>query len=448
MYPANYTSRAFSEVAPRLLRKVCYSNACYVGRGSSSPLRPIGGGEREVRDVAEETPPRYCSVCRHELKPEDYLYCPKCGTPLILAAQVPTPEADRAVPVPPQPGAGAPREPAHQQPAQEQAAQEQPAQRGWWRRHPILTGGVGIIVVLLVFISVVGSLGGGGGGEESAKGGAGGEHKKSTSSGTASTEGLIVFRRYLDLELTKSAIFTMYPSGGHIRQITHPPKGWSDGSPAWSPDGKRVTFYRQAIDDDKRPCSQCRRTSRIIVLNLQTGEERQVVGVEGFDPAFSPDGHSLAFRRPAGIWIVGLDGSGLHQVTNKHPNRALAFSDFGPAFSPDGKRLVFERTRLEDGDSAVFVQSLDSSGWWPEDARQITPWKMGCGDGPEFSTNGNWLLFSCTTEGGSSDLYWVHPDGTGLEQQEQQTHSADDVDYVGSSFSPKFKGWGNIVAAR
>src|SRR5215218_1056436 len=182
-------------------REPGYSNACYVGLGSSSPLRPTGGGETEERDVAEETPPRYCSVCRHELKPEDYLYCPKCGTPLILAAQVPTPEADRPVPAPPQPGAGAPGEPAHQQPAQERPAQEQLAQRGWWRRHPILSGGLGIIVVLFVFISVVGSLGGGGGGEESAKGGAGQEHKKSTRSfaGTASTDGLIVFRRYLDL---------------------------------------------------------------------------------------------------------------------------------------------------------------------------------------------------------------------------------------------------------
>src|ERR687897_2873303 len=118
MYPANYTSRAFSEVAPRLLRKVCYSNACCVGRGSSSPLRPIGGGETEVRNVAEETPPRYCSICRHELKPEDYLSCPNCGTPVYpFPAQVPTPEAYRAVPAPPQPGAG----------AQEQTAQEQTA---------------------------------------------------------------------------------------------------------------------------------------------------------------------------------------------------------------------------------------------------------------------------------------------------------------------------------
>ena len=157
--------------------------------------------------MAEETPPRYCSSCRHELKPKDYLFCPNCGTPFMYP------------PPPPQPGAGAPGEPPQEQAAQGQAtqgqaAQEQPAQRGWGRRHPLLSGGLGIIVVLFVFISVVGSLGGGGE-----------ENKKSTSGGTASTDGLIVFRRYLDLEGTKSAIFTMYPNGSHIRQITHPPRG-------------------------------------------------------------------------------------------------------------------------------------------------------------------------------------------------------------------------------
>jgi Tol biopolymer transport system component len=191
--------------------------------------------------------------------------------------------------------------------------------------------------------------------------------------------------------------------------------------------------------------------SRIMVLNTKTGDARQVVGVEGFDPAFSPDGHSLAFRRPAQISIVGLDGSGLHRVTNKHPNRPLAFSDFGPAFSPDGKMLVFERSRLEDDHTAVFVQSLASSGS-PEDARQITPWQMGCGDGPEFSPKGDWVLFSCEGEGGSH-LYWVHPNGTGLEQLTNAPFGPDqpdDVDYVGSSFSPEFRGapFSNIVAAR
>jgi Tol biopolymer transport system component len=429
--------------------------------------------------VAEETPPRYCSVCRHELKPED-VYCPKCGTPVYRAAQVPTPEADRPVPAPPQPGAGAPGEPA-----QEQAAQQQPTQRGWWRRHPIITGGLGIIVVLFVFVSVVGSLGGGGGGENSAKGGAEQEHNKSTSEstsgGTASTDGQIVFRRYLDLALTRSTIFTMYPNGSHVRQITNPPEGWGDNYPAWSPDGTKVAFQRRCHSGLFRRATHCS-GSRILVVDVNTGSTRSVTHcipnrgwtkenpppssapycVGDSEPTFSPDGKSIAFRRiigpeeassiVEGIFIVGLDGSDPHQVTNVQKQGALEFKDFRPAFSPDGKRLVFERTRLEDDNSAVFVQSLASSGE-PEDARQITPWEMYCNDGPEFSPNGNWVLFSCEGEGGPSNLYWVHPDGTGLEQltnSQQLTNSPDVMDYVGSSFSPEFhdEGWGDIVAAR
>jgi dipeptidyl aminopeptidase/acylaminoacyl peptidase len=325
------------------------------------------------------------------------------------------------------------------------------------------------------------------GGEEAAKGTADQEHNKSTSGGTAFTDGLIAFRRYLGLDLTQSAIFTMYPNGTHIRQITHPPKGFSDDFPAWSPDGTKVAFNRSC-----RP-SHCK-GSRIMVVDVDTGDTHQVTHcipdggwtkenpppssgdycVADSQPTFSADGKSIAFRRiigpeeastrVEGIFIVGLDGSDPHQVTNVQKRGALEFEDLGPAFSPDGDRLVFERTRVADDRHAVFVQPIDSSGE-PEDAHQITPSFMDCGDGPEFSPKGDWVLFSCTTEGGSSNLYWVHPDGTGLNQLTSGPAWEKVIDrirhpprrYVGSSFSPEFLGYipgeGNyvpndIVAAR
>jgi Tol biopolymer transport system component len=193
-------------------------------------------------------------------------------------------------------------------------------------------------------------------------------------------------------------------------------------------------------------------------------------------PAFSADGKSIAFRRiigpkdessiVEGIFIVGLDGSDPHQVTNIQKRGALEFEDSGPAFSRDGDRLVFERSRVADDRSAVFIQSLDSSAS-PEDADRITPWNMNCGDGPEFSSKGeHWVLFSCEPEGegDTSNLYWTHPDGTRLDGStglDQLTNppfmEPDDKHYVGSSFSPEFVGYipgeGNyvpndIVAAR
>ena len=108
-----------------------------------------------------EAPRRYCGNCGNELNPEDQ-FCQNCGTPVPQAATVPTPEADVPVPPPPpQTGTAAP-------PPQQAVG----TQRSWPRRHPLLTGCLGLVGVffLLVFALVAAGLGGGGGG-----GGGGGD---------------------------------------------------------------------------------------------------------------------------------------------------------------------------------------------------------------------------------------------------------------------------------
>ena len=99
---------------------------------------------------------RYCRNCGHELAENDR-FCPSCGTPIQEAAHVPTPEADVPVPPPPQAGSAG------------TAAPGQPAQAGFGRRHPILTGCLGIIALLALLGIVGAAIGGGGGGQQAAE---------------------------------------------------------------------------------------------------------------------------------------------------------------------------------------------------------------------------------------------------------------------------------------
>jgi len=192
-----------------------------------------------------------------------------------------------------------------------------------------------------------------------------------------------------------------------------------------------------------------------------------------FNPTFTPDGRSIAFNGGVGppilkgvprpidgskistpewknygaIFTIGLDGSNPRQVT-KTPKRhegQLANEVAEPAISPDGNMVGFVRTRYSpEENTAVFVQPIGS----PQAAHQLTPWKMNCQERPEFSPDGKLMLFRCLPKGeeGPSNLYWVHPGGTGLHKL---THEDSDKQYLGSSFSPSFhKGEGWITVGR
>jgi len=291
-----------------------------------------------------------------------------------------------------------------------------------------------------------------------AVGGDDAQEVSANASSVATRNGQIVFRRYFNAEQTKGAVFTMNPDGSHVRQVTHPPKGWRDNVPAWSPNGKRIVLERFKSDDS---------TSRIMVVNPDTGNTRNVVPctsercVVAIDPYFSPDGRSIAYARTvapptqdppewklySAIFVVGLDGTGALQVTStpeRHKGQ-LATETSDPTFSPNGELLAFIRSRYRpEENSAVFVQPIGS----PAEARQITPWSMNCQDRPTFSPDGTLVLFRCQPRGeeGPSNLHWAHPDGTGLHKI---THAPADKQYLGSSFSPRFRqGEGWITAGR
>ena len=135
------------------------------------------------------------------------------------------------------------------------------------------------------------------------------------------------------------------------------------------------------------------------------------------DPAWSPDGRTIAFvrwrpGRPIGsiaeaIYVVKADGSGLRNLTPK-PVGAYA----APAWSPDGRKLAFVSDR--DGNSEVYVMNADGSG-----QRSLTRNPAYDAD-PAWSPDGRKIAFVSNRDG-SYGVYVMNADGSGQRRLAQRS---------------------------
>jgi dipeptidyl aminopeptidase/acylaminoacyl peptidase len=113
-----------------------------------------------------------------------------------------------------------------------------------------------------------------------------------TSPATATFDGengRIAFRRFLDLDQTTGAIFTVRPDGSGERQVTHPEAGVVDRNPDVSPDGRRIVFQRDGET-----------MSDIFVVNRDGTRLRQLTSTADGTPAWLPNGRRIVFSRAFG----------------------------------------------------------------------------------------------------------------------------------------------------
>jgi TolB protein len=132
-------------------------------------------------------------------------------------------------------------------------------------------------------------------------------------------------------------VYAMNPDGGSVRRLTTSPH--DDGYPRWSPDGRRIAFVSQR--DSVLTAGRWARAQAIYVMNADGSGARRLTdpeeGIAG-SPAWSPDGRRIAFTRSGqwtNLWIMNADGSGKTRLT------ANGWDDFAPTFTRDGTRILY-----------------------------------------------------------------------------------------------------------
>src|SRR6478609_1196500 len=178
--------------------------------------------------------------------------------------------------------------------------------------------------------------------------------------------GAIAFRRFLNVERTWGAIFTIRPDGRGERQVTNPPFGYVDRDQDVSPDGRKIAFQRETVD-----CGADCNSSEVFVVNADGSQLRQlteqapgaVCGAAGTcneSPAWSPDGRRILFHSnnsqnpdvSANLYTIRPDGTHLRQLTF---DTGGTVNYLGSSYSPDGTMITFGRRPETAGAADVFV---------------------------------------------------------------------------------------------
>ena len=198
---------------------------------------------------------------------------------------------------------------------------------------------------------------------------------------------------FLRLLGNEASVWVMDANGSHVERITRPPNGRSDVAVAWSPDGSKIAFLRYNSDDD---------SAFLMVRDMVTKEVIELHELLNANPLpkfdWSPGSQQIVLSH-AFLYVVNADGTGLRQLTSHD------LYDDAPDWSPDGEKIVFSRS--EAGETRKLYL-IDPDG---TDETRIS--STGESFNPRWSPDGTMIgYWHCCP--GAHDLYVMEADGSNV----------------------------------
>lgn len=222
---------------------------------------------------------------------------------------------------------------------------------------------------------------------------------------------------------------------GKIRRLS----GFGAFTPTWSPDGRSICYFRHRNDENQfffiSPNGELVQTISLPppltitagmsyhpkgeltfaasqgisydIYRLDHEGQVELILEDGIQPAWSPDGRSLAFTtfRDSNLEVYLLDFEGRLRNLTKH-----AEMDARSSWSPDGKRIAFESARF--GYLEVCVLDVASG-----EVTRLTN-HPGKDWNPAWSPDGREIAFASNRDG-ENLIYIMNADGTKVRRFDQ-----------------------------
>jgi len=185
----------------------------------------------------------------------------------------------------------------------------------------------------------------------------------------------------------RGEILTVPAEKGDPRNLTNSP-GVMDRDPAWSPDGQSIACFSDESGEYELHILPQNGLGEVKKIKL--GEKPGFY----FAPRWSPDGKGVAYvDNHYTIWHVDLERKKPIRIDNDaYPGRALP-DELDPVWSPDSKWIAYTR-RLRSYMHAVYLYSIADNR-----STQVTD---GMSDAryPAFDKEGKFLYFTASTDSG------------------------------------------------